>query len=243
MITKMIEAQGVPAYWAQPEAEGPFPTVIVFFEAFGLNEHIRDVARRLAREGYVAIAPDFYHRLPEPRVAAYADMDRVAALASATPDEHIVDDVRAVLEHVKTSPSVRADRIGAIGFCMGGRMSVLAACHFPEEIRAVASFYGGGIASPRRFGPAGTPPLQLAERLQARLRLFFGGRDPFIPLQEVRTIEARLKELGKDAEVFVYPDAEHGFFCDERSSYHAQAAQDAWRKTLELFQEVLKGEG
>jgi carboxymethylenebutenolidase len=240
MKTEMIEAHGVPAYWAQPEGEGPFPTVLVFFEAFGLNEHIRDVARRLAREGYVAIAPDFYHRLPEPRIAAYGDMERVAALASATPDEHIVEDVRAVLAHAKASPVVRTDRIGAIGFCMGGRMSVLAACHFPEEIRAVASFYGGGIASPRRFGPAGTPPLQLADRLRARMRLFFGGRDPFIPPQEVRTIEARLTELGKDAEVFIYPDAEHGFFCDERASYHAQAAQDAWQKTLELFQEVLK---
>jgi carboxymethylenebutenolidase len=72
------------------------------------------------------------------------------------------------------------------------------------------------------------------------MRLFFGGRDPFIPPQEVRTIEARLTELGKDAKVFIYPDAEHGFFCDERASYHAQAAQDAWQKTLELFQEVLK---
>jgi dienelactone hydrolase len=143
MKTEMIEAHGVPAYWAQPEGEGPFPTVLVFFEAFGLNEHIRDVARRLAREGYVAIAPDFYHRLPEPRIAAYGDMERVAALASATPDEHIVEDVRAVLAHAKASPVVRTDRIGAIGFCMGGRMSVLAACHFPEEIRAVASFYGG----------------------------------------------------------------------------------------------------
>jgi carboxymethylenebutenolidase len=240
MKTELIRAQGVPAYWAQPEGDGPFPAVLVFFEAFGLNEHIRDVARRLAREGYVAVAPDFYHRLPEPRVAGYGDMERVAALASATPDEHVVEDVGAVLGFLKTSPAVRADRIGAIGFCMGGRMSFLAACHFPEEIRAVASFYGGGIASPRRFGPPGTPPLQLADRLRARVRLFFGERDPFIPLEEVRTIEARLKELGKAAEVFLYPEAEHGFFCDERSSYHPQAAQDAWSKTLELFREVLK---
>ncbi len=243
MKTHRIRAQGVPAYWAQPDGEGPFPVVLVFFEAFGLNGHIQDVARRLAREGYVAVAPDFYHRLPEPRTAEYEDLERVAQLASATPDEHLLEDIRAVLAYVISSPVVRKDRIGVIGFCMGGRTAFLAACAFPEEIKAAAPFYGGGIASPRRFGPAGTPPLHMADRLQARMRLFFGGRDPFIPLEEVRTIEARLRELGKAAEVFIYPEAGHGFFCDERESYHAEAARDAWQKTLELFREELMGLG
>lgn len=240
MRAEMRQAREVPVYWVEPEGEGPFPAVVVFFEAFGLNEHIKDVARRLAREGYVAVAPDFYHRLPEPRVAAYGEMERVAALAGATADEHVLEDTRAVLDELRAWPRVRGDRIGVVGFCFGGRMAFLAACHFGEEIKAVASFYGGGIASPRRFGPAGTPPLQRAEGIRGRMRLFFGEQDPFIPLEEVKRIEARLKELGVRAEVFVYPEAGHGFFCDERESYHAAAARDAWQKTLELFQNVLK---
>jgi len=240
MREEMIKAQEVPIYWVEPEGEGPFPAVMVIFEAFGLNGHIKDVARRVAKEGYIAVAPDFYHRLPEPRVAAYGDMERVAALAGATLDEHVLEDTRVVLDFLRASPKVREDRIGVIGFCFGGRMAFLVACHFGEKIKAVASFYGGGIASPRRFGPAGTPPLQLAEGIRARMRLFFGDRDPFIPMEEVRQIDGRLKELGVAAEVFVYPGAEHGFFCEERGSYHAEAAREAWGKTLELFQEVLK---
>lgn len=130
MREEMIKAQEVPIYWVEPEGEGPFPAVMVIFEAFGLNGHIKDVARRVAKEGYIAVAPDFYHRLPEPRVAAYGDMERVAALAGATLDEHVLEDTRVVLDFLRASPKVREDRIGVIGFCFGGRMAFLVACHF-----------------------------------------------------------------------------------------------------------------
>lgn len=230
-----IMAHGVPAYLACPAGEGPFPALIIFFEAFGLNGHIKDVARRLAGEGYVALAPDLYHRLPEPRTAEYSDLEAAFALAATIKDEEAMGDTGAALQYLGSRPDVQSDRIGAIGFCLGGRMAFLAACRFPEAIKAAAVFYGGAIAGRKPFGEPSTPPLEFADRIRGRLRLFYGGLDAHIPRQQVRAIESRLDELGKDARVIVYPDADHGFFCDQRTSYNPDAARDAWARTLELF--------
>ena len=230
-----ITASGVPAYLARPAGDGPFPTVIVFFEAFGLNGHIKDVARRLAREGYVAIAPDLYHRIPGPRSAEYSNLEAAFALAATLKDEEAIGDTRAVLEYLGSRPDVQQECIGTIGFCLGGRLAFLAACQFPETIKAAAPFYGGAIASRKPFGEPGTPPLEFADRIRGRLRLFYGGLDAHIPREQVRAIASRLEELGKDAQVVVYPNADHGFFCDQRPSYNPDAARDAWARTLELF--------
>ncbi|MBM4265316.1 MAG: dienelactone hydrolase family protein [Deltaproteobacteria bacterium] len=215
------------AHLALPAGQGPFPAVIVAMEAFGLNDHIRSVADRIANEGYVAIAPDFYHRSSD-RVASYSDLPKAIGLMRELSDERILADVDAVLGLLRRRSDVRGDRIGITGFCMGGRVSFLTACE--RDVAASAPFYGGGIGG----------LLDHAERISAPMVLFFGEKDGFIPLAEVDRVQARLAELGKDAEVIVYPGADHGFFCDERPSYQAAAAADAWTRLLALFAKTLR---
>jgi carboxymethylenebutenolidase len=215
------------AHLGTPEGPGPFPAVIVAMEAFGLNRHIEIVAERLAREGYVAIAPDFYHRAEE-SVAPYSDLPKAIGLMSALTDDQILDDVRATLAFLRARPTVRDGRIGMTGFCMGGRITFLTACEL--EIQAAAPFYGGGIGR----------MLDRADGLSCPVVAFFGEKDGFIPLSEVDAVKRRLADLGKDAEVVVYEGADHGFFCDERPSYAAEAATDAWTRLLALFDEHLR---
>ncbi len=222
----------MPAYLAEPDSGGPFPAVLVFMEAFGLVPHIRDVTDRLAAEGYVALAPDVYYRaLPNNKVG-YDQLDRAIALMQGVDDERFVADARAVLKYLAGLESV-ADRIGVTGFCMGGRLTFLLACELPDQIAAAASFYGGGIAG--HLGRAG--------RIRAPLLLFFAGDDPYIPPDQVKAIDAKLGELGKDYRLKTYPGTGHGFFCDERESYAPDAARDAWIELTRFFGEHLIGAG
>jgi carboxymethylenebutenolidase len=219
---------------AQPRAQGSFPAVIVIMEAFGLNDHIKDVAERIAQEGYVTVAPDLYYR-ESPNVVGYDRLDAAIALMQKLVAEKVMADLGAVIEHLKRQNVVLRERIGITGFCMGGTLTFLAACKFPEEIKAGVSFYGGGIAT-----SSPTAPLNLAGDLQAPLLCLFGEKDPYIPLAEVHQIETTLQRLGKVHEVKIYPDADHGFFCNDRASYHPAAAADAWEKLKGWFERYLK---
>lgn len=214
------------AHVATPVGSGPFPGVVVAMEAFGLNSHIKGVAERIAKEGYVTIAPDFYYRT-EDRVAEYSDLPKAIGLMSALTDEGILSDIGAAIDALKGRPSVREDRIGMTGFCMGGRMTFLAACNLP--IQAAAPFYGGGIGG----------LLDQAQGMSCPMVAFFGEKDGFIPLEEVDRVKAQMAELGKPAEVVVYDGADHGFFCDERPSYDEAAARDAWDRLLALLRDNL----
>jgi carboxymethylenebutenolidase len=228
----------MPAYVARPEGAGPFPGVIVVMEAFGLNRHIESVTERIAREGYIAVAPDLYYRAAE-RVAEYSDLPKAIGLMSQLDDKKIVADVRATMEWLDGQPGIAKGRIGITGFCMGGRVSFLSACHLP--IRAAAPFYGGGIGRvmmPSERTPH--PPIDDAAGIKGSLLVFYGDKDAFIPPDEVALVKERLASLGKDAEVIVYPGADHGFFCDERPSYHEAAAQDSWRRLLRFFEKHLR---
>lgn len=219
---------------AQPRAQGKFPAVIVIMEAFGLNDHIKDVTERIAQEGYVAIAPDLYYR-ESPNVVAYDQVPAAIELMQRLADDKVLADLHSVIVHLKAQNVVHADRLGITGFCMGGRIAFLAACKFPGEIKAAVPFYGGGIA-----GDAPTAPLNAAGALQAPILCFFGENDPYIPLSQVKKIEETLRSLGKIFEIKVYPGADHGFFCDDRESYSAEAAKDAWDKMKAWFERYLK---
>jgi carboxymethylenebutenolidase len=219
----------MPAQLARPETGGPFPAVIVVQEAFGLNQHIADVAARLAGEGYVTLAPDLFHRGGPGRTAGYDDLPKALTLMGELNDQAIVEDVGAAVGFLEKQPSVRADRIGITGFCMGGRVTYLVACSLPGKIAAAVPFYGGGI------------PIDRTATLQAPVLAFFGEDDPFIPLDQVRALEAEAKRLGKSLEVVVYPKAPHGFFCDERDSYRPEAAADSWKRLTAFFGRHLKG--
>jgi carboxymethylenebutenolidase len=220
---------------AQPRGPGKFPAVIVIMEAFGLNDHIKDVTERIAGEGYVTIAPDLYHR-ESPNVVGYDQLEAAIGLMQKLDSEKVLTDLHYVITHLKAQNIVNGDRLGITGFCMGGTIAFLAACKFPTVIKAAVPFYGGGIA-----GDSPTAALNYAGDLQAPILCLFGERDPYIPLSHVTQIEDSLRTLGKSFEVKVYPGADHGFFCDERASYHPEAAKDAWERTKAWFEKYLKG--
>jgi carboxymethylenebutenolidase len=240
MVQVQGEAGGMPAYLARPTAAGKHPAVVVVIEAFGLNAHIKDVADRIAREGFVAIAPDLYYREGS-AVAGYDNLPEAIRLMTGLWDEKIVKDMGGAITYLQQQPFVRADRIGVTGFCMGGRITFLTACLNPS-VKAAVPFYGGGIGSVMQPGER-TPkaPLEYADRLAAPMLLFFGENDSFIPPAEVERIKQRLAELGKNAETVVYPGAPHGFFCNERDSFRPDAAKDAWGRLLKFFEKHLKG--
>jgi carboxymethylenebutenolidase len=241
ITVKMVEldAEGgkMPAQVAQPAAGGPHPGIIVVMEAFGLNGHIKDVARRLAAEGFVTLAPDLYYREPV-RVTSYDDLPQALRLMNGLWDDKIVGDMDAAVAFLRRQSEVRGDRVGITGFCMGGRVSFLTACRNPA-IGAAAPFYGGGIASGERSARQPVPPIDLASGLRCPVLAFFGGDDPFIPPADVERVRATLGKLGPQHEVVVYDGAPHGFFCSERSSYRPEAAKDSWERTLRFFRSHL----
>jgi carboxymethylenebutenolidase len=140
-----------------------------------------------------------------------------------------------VIQHLKALPEVRSDRIGIVGFCVGGRIAFLTACRHPAAIKVAVSFYGGGIA-------ADTPsaPINLADRIQCPVLCLFGEADKMIPMDQVRRLDETLKRLKKTAEVKVYKGAGHGFFCDDRASYDAGSAQSAWEMVRSWLAKYLK---
>jgi len=221
-------AGAMPAFIARPSGEAPAAAVLVIMEAFGLNAHIEDVARRIAAEGYVALAPDLYWRGGTGRAVRYDQLPEAIALMQSLRDDEVVADVGGAIAYLERQPFVRADRIGITGFCMGGRVTFLAACELPDKIKAAAPFYGGGI------------PIEKTAKLRAPLLAFFGGNDPFIPLDAVEALKAELARHKKQAEVVVYPKAPHGFFCNERDSYRPEAARDAWERLKTFLATHLK---
>jgi carboxymethylenebutenolidase len=230
--TQMVEipsgAGTMPAFLARPRSAGRLPAVIVVMEAFGLNDHIKDVAKRIAAEGYVTLAPDLYWRGGKGRTAKYDDLPNAIGMMQSLKDGDIVTDVRSAVAYLEKDSSVRADRIGITGFCMGGRVSFLAAAELPDKIKAAAPFYGGGI------------PIDKTEKTKAPMLIFFGEDDGFIPLDQVDALRAELAKHKKPAEVVVYKGAGHGFFCNERDSYQQQAASDAWERLGKFFGQHLK---
>jgi carboxymethylenebutenolidase len=214
---------------ASPRGAGKFPAVIVIMEAFGLNDHIKDVTERIAAEGYVAIAPDFYYRQSD-TVIGYDQLQAAIALMQTLDDDKIVADLQRVITHLKAQNFVNGARMGMTGFCLGGRITFLAACKLPSDIQAAVTFYGGGIADDSAMAP-----INFAASLQAPILCFFGETDSYIPRSQVQRIEATLQALGKSSEVIVYAGAGHGFFCDDRDAYHSEAATDAWEKTKSWF--------
>jgi len=217
----------MPAFVASPGGRERRAAVIVVQEAFGLNEHIKDVAARLAGEGYVALAPDMYYRGGAGRTAGYGDLKTAIDMMSALSDDGIVADVDAAARWLQAQPTVRGDQLGITGFCMGGRISYLAACALPTTFRAAVPFYGGGI------------PIERTETLACPVLAFFGEEDSFIPMEQVRALEDAARRHGKPVEVVVYPGAPHGFFCNERESYRAGAAADAWERLVTFLAQHL----
>jgi carboxymethylenebutenolidase len=222
------------AFMAKPKAEGVHPGLIVFQEAFGVNAHIKDVTRRLAEEGYAAIAPELFHRTAPGFEGSYSDFQSCMPHIKSLTDANLSADIRAAYDALAADKS-RVSAIGAIGFCMGGRTAFLAAATVP--IKAAVSYYGGGIAPRPEMGNAGL--LDRAKDLQCPILLFWGGKDKGIPASTRRSVCDALDAAQKPYINAEFSVAEHGFNCNVRPSYHPQAAAEAWALTLAFLKNNL----
>lgn len=227
----------LPAYLVMPGGDGPYAAIVVLQEIFGVNAHIRDVTERIAREGYVAIAPALYHRQAPGFETGYTpkDVEIGRQYKVQTQTDELLGDIQAAIDYVKALPQVKAGSIGSIGFCFGGHVAYLSATL--HDTVAVASFYGAGIPD-TTFGE-GVPTITRTPEITGTLYAFFGTDDALIPPEAVNRIEAALKQSNINHQIFCYEGADHGFFCDHRGSYHPDAAADAWQKVKALFAEKL----
>jgi carboxymethylenebutenolidase len=206
--------------------------VLVIQEAFGVNEHIEDVCRRLADAGWLAVAPHLFHRTGDPKLG-YDDFTQVAPHMQALTPETIGEDLAAAFDHFANA-GVGLSHTGVVGFCMGGTLALYTATQ--REVGAAVTFYGGGVAA----GRFGLPSLiELAPKLKAPWLGLYGDLDKGIPVEDVEQLRVAAAASGQETELVRYPDAEHGFNCDVRSSYHAPSAADAWQRMLAWFDDHL----
>ncbi|MDJ0689159.1 MAG: dienelactone hydrolase family protein [Xenococcaceae cyanobacterium MO_188.B32] len=227
----------IDAYLAMPDSPDKFPGVIVVQEIFGVNSHIRDITERLAKEGYVAIAPAIYQRQAPKFETGYTEKDLEIGrkYKNQTKAEELISDIQATIKYLYNLPQVKQGGVGTIGFCFGGHVVYLVATL--EDINATASFYGAGIVNSCPGG--GEPTIARTKDITGTLYGFFGTEDPLIPNEQVDEIETELKKQNILYQIFRYEGATHGFMCDRRDSYNPQAAQDAWTKVLDLFSQKL----
>jgi len=229
-----VGSEKMPCHLARPASGGPYPGLIVVMEAFGLNDHIRAITGRFAAEGFVAISPNLYFRQPN-NVVAYNDLPGAFRLMGTVNEDQIVKDMTAAINYLKTLKEVKPV-FGTVGFCMGGMVSFLTACR-NADVKATAPYYGGGMVNSRHSGIRS--PIERVDGLKGPVLAFFGGKDAFIPLTEVDQFRDALKKAGKTADVVLYADADHGFMCDDRPSYHPQHAREAFTKTIAFFKQNL----
>lgn len=221
----------IPAYRAFPASGGPFPTVLVIQEIFGVHEHIKDVCRRLAKAGYYAIAPELYARQGNP--ATYTEVPKlIAEIVSKVPDAQVKGDLDACVTFAKASGSANTDRLAVIGFCWGGRQTWLYAKNNPS-VKAAAAFYGPLTNPKNDLQPQQV--LDFAGDLKVPVIGAYGGKDPGIPLEQVETVQEELKKAGSKSVIYVYPDAPHGFHADYRPSYRKADAELAFKRALDFF--------
>jgi carboxymethylenebutenolidase len=221
----------MPAFLYKSTELGQKPAVILLMEAFGLTSHIRDVAARIATEGYVVLTPDLYYRELPNNKFGYDEVEQAHTMMYCMDfGKPVEEDIRTAIAYVKSQPDVSPDRVGVIGFCLGGGLTFLTACKFSDEIAVAAPFYGMVLDE----------WIEVMANITVPIYLFHGGIDPFIPLERIHQIESRFKELGKEYALKVYPDADHGFFCQERSSYNRLAAEDSWHELIQFFRKHLQ---
>jgi len=224
----------IDAYLAKPQGEGNYPGIVVLQEIFGVNAHIQEVTERIAKEGYIAIAPALFQRQAPGFATGYTAEDIKVGKDYAweqTKASELLKDIQSAIDYLKTVSEVKKDAFGCIGFCFGGHVAYLAASL--SDIKATASFYGARITTSTPGG--GEPTINITSQIKGMLYGFFGMEDSSIPTEQVEQIEAELGKYKVKSRVFRYKDANHGFFCDRRASYNAKAAANAWGMVKQLF--------
>jgi carboxymethylenebutenolidase len=235
LVTKDVHIQvsdgtTMGAYLARPEGEGPFPGVLVFQEIFGVNAHIRSITERIAALGYVALAPELFHRSAPGFQIGYDDFGPGLEQAKALTFHGVQADAKSAYDWLMSDPVCDGDHIASLGFCMGGRIAFMSNSLLP--VQATVSFYGGGIAQTQ---------LDHVERVQAPMLLFWAGQDEHIPPTDVQAVTDALRQAGKEFVNVAFSHADHGFFCDARDSYEPKAAAQAWALTQAFLASHLRG--
>jgi len=221
----------IPAYRAMPAKGSAFPVVLVVQEIFGVHEHIKDVCRRFAQQGYCAIAPELYARQGD--VSKLSDYREIfAQVVSKVPDAQVMADLDAAVAWAAKTGSGDAARVAVTGFCWGGRITWLYAAHNPA-LKAGVAWYGRLAGQPTELQPR--YPIDLVAELKAPVLGLYGEKDQGIPLEDVEKMRAALAAAQQPSEIVVFADAPHGFHADYRPSYREAAAQDAWAQCLAWF--------
>jgi carboxymethylenebutenolidase len=226
-----VDGGTMPAYRAMPASGGTFPVVLVVQEIFGVHEHIKDVCRRFAKLGYLAVAPSLYARYGD--VTAMANVDDILKIVSQVPDSQVMADLDATAAWAAQNKGDAA-KVGITGFCWGGRIVWLYAAH-SSALKAGVAWYGKLANPPNVLQPKS--PTVVAGLLKAPVLGLYGGADTGIPLHTVDAMRAALQKANSKSEIVVYPDAPHGFHADYRPSYRADAAADGWKRTQDWFKQ------
>jgi carboxymethylenebutenolidase len=224
----VADGTSLEVYAAFPQVKAPLPAIIVLQEAFGPNQHIRNICERLSKEGYVAVAPNLFHRTTAPVDIPYTDLPQAMPHIQAMTKENNLLDVKATYDWLQQQASVIKNKIASIGFCMGGRISYLASTELP--LAAAVSYYGGNL---HQFTAD-------AVKLKSPQLFFWGGKDQRITQENVDTLITAVRDAGKEYTSVMISNADHGFNCDERDSYHPLAARESWAHTLTFFENRLK---
>jgi carboxymethylenebutenolidase len=220
----------IPAYRAMPGTGGPFPTILVVHEIFGVHEHIKDICRRLAKVGYFAVAPYLYAR--EGDVTGMKSMQEVLPIVRKVPEPQVATDLDATVAWAKCTGNADTSRLGITGFCWGGRQVWLYAAHNPN-LKAAVAWYG-----PLQFPKSDNAPVNPADevaQMNAPVLGLYGGADASITAAQIDAMRAAIKAAGKSSEIVVYPDTPHAFNADYRPSYRPKAAKDGWARMLAWF--------
>jgi carboxymethylenebutenolidase len=220
----------VPAYRAMPSKGGPFPVVLVVQEIFGVHEHIKDVCRRFAKLGYLAIAPELYARQGD--VSKLKDFKEILTIVSKVPDEQVLSDLDAAVAWAKKSDKGDASKLAITGFCWGGRIVWLYAAH-NKDLKAGVAWYGRLVGDKDKLHPK--HPIDVVSELKAPVLGLYGGADMGIPNSTVEQMQKALKDDKKPSEIHLYPDTPHGFHADYRPSYRKEQAEDGWKRLLAWF--------
>jgi carboxymethylenebutenolidase len=224
MISYKSDGEMVSGFLVTPEGKGPFPAIVVIHEWWGLNDQIKGEAKKLAKEGYVALAVDLY------RGKVATDPEEAHELSRGLPEDRAVRDMLAAVSYLKTLPNVKKDKIGSIGWCMGGGYSLSLAVNSPD-LTACVVYYGRLLTDKDQL-----------RKIKASVIGFFGEEDRGIPPSSAKAFEKDMKALEKDVSTYIYPGAGHAFANEKRPSYNANAARDSWEKTLVFFEKKLKSD-
>ena len=230
LVAGEIKIGEIPGYRAMPAKGKKFPVVLVVQELFGVHEYIKDICRRFAKLGYLAIAPELYARQGD--VSNLKSIQEILPIVSKVPDAQVMSDLDAAVAWARESGKGDTSRLGITGFCWGGR-SVWMYCAHNSNVKAGAAWYGRVVGQTTANTPKN--PIDVAAQVKAPVLGLYGAADQGIPVESLEKMREALKAAGSQSEIVIYPKAPHGFHADYRDSYRKEPAEDAWKRLLAWF--------